>query len=322
MRIGHVEIKGYAALAPMAGVADRAFRQICVDFGAAYTVGEMVSSKGLCFGEKKSKELLVLDASARPAAIQLFGDDPDYMARAADMALAFQPDILDINFGCPAPKIVGNHCGSALLKEPRLCEKIVRAVADAVPVPVTAKIRKGFNKDEDVAVEIARACEAGGAAAVTVHGRTRAQMYAPPSDRECIRRVKAAVRIPVIANGDIVTAADAASMYEETGCDLVMIGRGALGAPWLFTEIQALLNEGRTLPPPPPSRRMAVLYRQIEMAVSFKGEKVALLEARKHAAWYMRGLRGGAAYRTAAGKITTLEQLAELCARVIAENEE
>ena len=319
MRIGNVEIKGYAALAPMAGVADRAFRQICVDFGAAYTVGEMVSCKGLTYGDKKSRELLVLDETTRPAAVQLFGNDPATMAKAAQLALDSRPDILDINMGCPAPKIAGNGCGSALLKDPKLCEAIVRAVKDAVPIPVTAKIRKGYDAGDDVAVEVARACEAGGADAVTVHGRTRAQMYAPPVDRDCIRRVKAAVRIPVIANGDIMAARDAATMYEDTGCDLVMVGRGALGAPWLFTEINTLIGEGRTLPSPPLSRRMAVLYRQTALAVEFKGEKVALLEARKHAAWYMRGLRGAAGYRSAAGQITTLEDLAQLCARVIEE---
>ncbi len=321
MFIGNVEIKGYAALAPMAGVADRAFRQLCVDLGAAYTVGEMVSCKGLCYGDRKSRELLVLDRTARPAAVQLFGDDPQIMAKAAVLALEAQPDVIDINFGCPAPKIAGNHCGSALLKEPQLCERIVRAVADAVDVPVTAKIRKGFSKGDDVAVEVARACEAGGAAAITVHGRTRDQMYAPPVDIDCIRRVKQAVNVPVIGNGDIYTAQDAVRMYEETGCDLVMVGRGALGAPWLFTEINALLGEGRLLPPPPLSRRMMLLYKQVEAAAVYKGEKVALLEARKHAAWYMRGLKGAAALRTAAGSITTLQELAQLCAQVIEQGE-
>jgi len=321
MYIGNVEIKGYAALAPMAGVADRAFRQLCVDHGAAYTVGEMVSAKGLTFGDRKSKELLVLDDDARPSAVQLFGDDPAIMAQAAKMAMDVRPDIIDINFGCPAPKIAGNHCGSALLREPKLCEAIVKAVADAVSVPVTAKIRKGYNKGDDVAVEVARACEAGGAAAVTVHGRTRDQMYAPPVDIDCIRRVKEAVHIPVIGNGDIYTAADAARMYEQTGCDLVMVGRGALGAPWLFTEINALLGEERTLPPPPLSRRMMLLFKQVSRAAELKGEKVALLEARKHAAWYMRGIKGAAALRTACGTITTLDELAQLCAKVIAENE-
>ena len=196
----------------------------------------------------------------------------------------------------------------------------MKAVKDAVPIPVTAKIRKGFRRGDDVAVEVARACEAGGADAITVHGRTRDQMYAPPNDRECIARVKAAVKVPVIANGDIVTAADAASMYEETGCDLVMIGRGALGAPWIFTEIHALLHEGRTLPAPPLSRRMAVLYRQTELAAKLKGEKVALLEARKHAAWYIKGIHGAAAYRQQVGMLESVEQLEELAFNIVREN--
>ena len=321
MFIGNVEIKGFAALAPMAGVADRAFRQICVDFGAAYTVGEMVSCKGLCFGDRKSRELLVIDKETHPAAVQLFGDDPAIMAKAAQAAIEYRPDIIDINFGCPAPKIVGNHCGSALLNEPHLCEQIVRAVSDAVSIPVTAKIRKGFRKGDDVAVEVAKACEAGGAKAITVHGRTRDQMYAPPADWDCIRRVKQAVSVPVIGNGDITTAADAAAMYEQTGCDLVMVGRGALGAPWIFTEINALLGEERLLPPPPLSRRMSILLRQTQLAAEYKGEKVALLEARKHAAWYMRGLHGAAELRTAAGTVSTLEDLARLCAAALEKNE-
>lgn len=321
MKIGSVEITGRAALAPMAGVADRAFRRICVEYGAAYVVGEMVSSKGLCFSDAKSRELLVLDEEERPAAVQLFGDDPDVMARAAQAAMAYRPDILDINMGCPAPKIAGNHCGSALMREPELCRRIVAAVAAAVPVPVTAKIRKGYARDESNAVEVALAVEAGGAAAVAVHGRTRDQMYAPPADWDIIRQVKRAVSIPVIGNGDVTTAAEAAALYEQTGCDLIMVGRGALGAPWLFAQIEAYLQHGRTLPAPPVSARMTVLYRQIELAAALKGERVALREARKHAAWYMRGLRGAAGFRSEAGQISTLDDLAALCRRVIQAND-
>ena len=266
---GGVEITGKAALAPMAGVADRAFRRICVEYGAAYVVGEMVSSKGLNFGDRKSAELLELGEEERPAAVQLFGDDPEQMARAARLAMAVRPDAIDINMGCPAPKIAGNHCGSALMREPELCRRIVRAVAEAVEVPVTAKIRKGYGRDEVNAVEVAQACAAGGAAAITVHGRTREQMYAPPVDWEIIRRVKEAVDIPVIGNGDVTSAAQAAALYEQTGCDLVMVGRGALGAPWLFAQINAYLQEGRVLPDPPVAKRMTVLLRQISLAVEY-----------------------------------------------------
>ena len=317
---GGVEITGKAALAPMAGVADRAFRRICVEYGAAYVVGEMVSSKGLNFGDRKSAELLELGEEERPAAVQLFGDDPEQMARAARLAMAVQPDAIDINMGCPAPKIAGNHCGSALMREPELCRRIVRAVAEAVEVPVTAKIRKGYGRDEVNAVEVAQACAAGGAAAITVHGRTREQMYAPPVDWEIIRRVKEAVDIPVIGNGDVTSAAQAAALYEQTGCDLVMVGRGALGAPWLFAQINAYLQEGRVLPDPPVAKRMAVLLRQISLAVEYKGERVAMREARKHAAWYMRGLRGAAGLRARAGTLETFDDLRRLCEAVMQEN--
>jgi len=322
VKIGEIEITGKAALAPMAGVTDRAFRRLCASYGAAFVVGEMVSSKGICMTDRKSRELLTLDDEERPAAVQLFGDDPATMAAAARQAVEYaRPDWLDINMGCPAPKIAGNHCGSALMRDPGLCGRLVRAVRDAVDVPVTVKIRKGYSQDEVNAVEVALACEAGGAAAITVHGRTRDQMYAPPVDWDIIRQVKQAVRIPVIGNGDVVDARSAAKMYEQTGCDLVMVGRGALGAPWVFAEIEAYLTHERWRLPPPVAMRMAVLYRQVEDTVRFKGEKVALLQARKHAAWYVRGLRGAAEFRREAGAIRTLADLEAFCARVIAASE-
>lgn len=318
--IGRQEIRGFAALAPMAGVADRAFRRLCVDYGAAYVVSEMVSCKGLCFGDRKSEELLMLDEDEHPAAVQLFGDDPDIMARAAEKALAAGPEIIDINMGCPAPKIAGNHCGSALMREPELCRRIVAAVAGAVDVPVTVKIRKGYSRQEVNAVEVALACEAGGAAAITVHGRTRDQMYAPPVDWDIIREVKRAVKVPVIGNGDVTDAASAAALYEHTGCDLVMVGRGALGAPWVFAQIQAYLGSGMRLPDPPVEKRMAVLLRQARLTAELKGERIALREIRKHAAWYMRGLRGAAGFRAKAGEVETLDDLAVLCVQATEAN--
>ncbi len=304
-------------MAPMAGVADRAFRQLCFGYGASFVVGEMVSSKGLTYGDRKSAELLQLDDDCRPAAIQLFGDDPETMARAAVMALDYKPDWIDINFGCPAPKIAGNHAGSALMREPDLCRRIVQAIKDAVPIPVTAKIRKGYSKDEVNAVDVAMACEAGGADAVTVHGRTRDQMYAPPVDIEIIRQVKKALSIPVIGNGDVMDARSAAEMYERTGCDMIMIGRAALGAPWIFEQVDAYLSRNEKLPSPSVSDRMNILIRQVEMMVENKGERVGLLEARKHAAWYMNGMRGAAAFRREAGTIKTLDDLKSLCDRVV-----
>lgn len=323
MKLGNIEIHGHAALAPMAGVADRAFRMLCKEYGAAFTVSEMVSAKGLCYGDTKSRELLVLDDAERPAAIQLFGDDPAIMREAAQIAVEVaHPEWIDINMGCPAPKIAGNHCGSALMREPALCGQLVKAAAEAVDVPVTAKMRLGYSKDEKNAVTVAKECEQNGAAAVTVHARTRDQMYAPPVDWNGIREVKAALSIPVIGNGDVYDAKAAAAMFEQTGCDMVMVGRGALGAPWVFAEIEAYLENERWLLPKPTAQRMAVLYRQAELAAGFKGEKVALLQARKHAAWYMRGLRGAADFRRKAGEIHSLEDLQALCAEVVRANED
>lgn len=317
MKIGTVQIDGYAALAPMAGVTDRAFRRLCRDMGASFTVGEMVSAKGLTYGDRKSDELLALEPDVRPAAVQLFGDDPAILAEAARRAMRYQPDWIDLNMGCPAPKIVGNHCGSALMREPELCRRLVQAVKEAVPVPVTVKLRKGYDRQHVNAVEVALACEAGGADAIAVHGRTREQMYAPPVDWNIIRQVKQAVRVPVIGNGDVTDARSAAALYEETGCDHILVGRGALGRPWIFSQIQAYLEHGTLLPDPPVSRRMALLMGQVQQTVAEKGEYIALLQARKHAAWYMTGLRGAAALRRQAGELKTLEDLAALCLAVI-----
>lgn len=322
MQLGKFTFSKTAALAPMAGVADAAFRRLCVGYGAAFTVSEMVSAKALTFGDAKSRELMQLCDRERPAAIQLFGDDPETMAKAARLAMAEQPDWLDINMGCPAPKIAGNHCGSSLMREPELCRRIVKAVCEAVPVPVTVKIRKGYSKTEVNAVEVALACESGGAAAITVHGRTRDQMYAPPVDWDCIRQVKQAVSVPVIGNGDVTTPEQAAALYEQTGCDLIMIGRGALGSPWIFESVNAFLQDGILLPEPTVEQRMDVLCRQIEWAAALKGERVALLEARKHASWYMRNLRGAAVFRGEAGTLCTLADLRNLCYRVIKAQQE
>lgn len=320
MKIGNLDIHGHAALAPMAGVADRAFRRLCVDHGAAFVTTEMVSAKGLCYGDRKSRELLILDEGEHPAAIQLFGDDPAIMAKAASLVMEFHPDVIDVNMGCPAPKIAGNACGSALMRDPDLCRRIIEAMVREVDVPVTAKIRKGYDKQHVNAVDVAKAVEAGGAAAITVHGRTRDQMYAPPVDWDIIREVKKAVSVPVIGNGDVVDARSAAAMFEQTDCDMVAIGRAALGAPWIFTQIEAYLTHEANIPDPPVSRRLELLFRQTRMAVEHKGEKIALLQARKHAAWYMRGLQGAAKLRTQACSIETLADLERLCFEVMKEN--
>ena len=316
MKIGNVEIKGHACLAPMAGVTDRAFREICVDFGAAYVVGEMVSCRGLTYNNVKTKELLELSDNERPAAVQLFGNEPEIMAQAAVMAMEYRPDIIDINMGCPAPKIAMNGMGSALMKDPELCGKIVSAVKAAVDIPVTVKMRKGWDKNSVNAVEVARICEAAGADAITVHGRTREQQYMPSADWDIIRQVKKAVNIPVIGNGDVTSADLAARMLEDTGCDLVMIGRGALGNPWIFHEISMLIGHERPSLPVSNAERISVLLRHVSKICEYKGEKIGMREARKHAAWYFKGIHGAAALRRQAVQLETFEDLIELCKQI------
>lgn len=304
----------------MAGVADRAFRELCVSYGAGYVVSEMVSSKGLTMHDRKSKELLFLSEKERPAAAQIFGDNPEIMAKSAVACLEFRPEVIDINMGCPAPKIAGNGGGAALMKDPQKAEDIIRAVVDAVDIPVTVKIRAGWDKDSINAVEMAQRAERAGASAVTVHGRTKLQMYAPPVDLGIIAQVKKSVDIPVIGNGDITDGLSAAKMLEETGCDMVMVGRGALGRPWVFSQIQAFLNHEAILPEPPVSERMTVMVKHIKLLCQYKGERVGIREARKHAAWYIKGIRGAAKYRQQVGALESVEQLEELAYTICREN--
>lgn len=318
MNIRNLEIKGHAALAPMAGVADRAFRELCTSYGAAYVISEMVSSKGLTMQDKKSKELLFLSDEERPAGAQIFGDNPEIMAEAALKTLSFKPDFIDINMGCPAPKIAGNGGGSALLKNPPLISKIVESVVKASPIPVTVKIRIGWDSETINAVEVAKRIEAAGADALTVHGRTRTQMYAPPVYLDEIANVKKAINIPVIGNGDIVDGKSAKRMLDETGCDFLMVGRGALGRPWLFSEINSYFENGTVSDEPDIAERIAVMIKHIELICKYKGERVGMREARKHAAWYIKGIRGAAAFRQEVGTLSDMDQLHELARRVIA----
>lgn len=321
MKIGNLEIDSRSAgLAPMAGVADMAFRELCVEYGATYVVSEMVSSKGLTMCDRKSKKLLVLSDKERPAAAQIFGNAPEIMAESARSTLQFKPDVIDINMGCPAPKIAGNGGGSALLKDPVLAEKIIKAVVDAVDIPVTVKIRIGWDSDNINAVEMAKRAENAGAKAITVHGRTKMQMYAPPVDTDTIALVKKSVSIPVIANGDITDGLSAAKMIEKTNCDYLLVGRGALGRPWVFSQISAYLKNEVILPEPPLSEQMRVMVKHIERICEYKGEKVGIREARKHAAWYIKGIRGAAQYRQQVGALSSVEELRELAYKIITEN--
>lgn len=317
MKIGNVEIKGRAALAPMAGVADMAFRELCVEYGAAYVVGEMVSSKGVTMHDRKSDSLMMISEKERPAAIQIFGSEPATMAEATVKASTFTCDIVDINMGCPAPKISNNGNGSALMKNPELAAEITASCVKAITLPVTVKMRSGWDSEHINAVELAKLCEQAGAAAITVHGRTRMQMYAPPVNTDIIRRVKQAVSIPVIGNGDIDSPAGAEEMYKLTGCDLVMVGRGALGRPWIFSRINHYFETGEILPEPPIEERMQVMVRHIEKLCSYKGDYIGMREARKHAAWYIRDIRGAAGFRNEIGTLTSLDELKTLAEKIV-----
>lgn len=320
MKIGNLEIKDKASLAPMAGVADRAFRELCRGYGAAYTVCEMASAKGISLGDKKSAELLSITDTERPAGSQIFGNSPEIMAIAAEKALEYSPDFIDINMGCPAPKVAASGGGALLMKSPQLAEDIVRAVVRASTVPVTVKMRSGWDDNSINCVELAKRCEQAGAAAITIHGRTKVQMYAPPVNIDIIREVKNAVSIPVIGNGDVVDGKSAARMLEETGCDMLMVGRGALGRPWIFAEINAYLNHEVILPEPTVTQKMHIMLKHIEKICEYKGEYVGIREARKHAAWYTKGIHGAANYRARIGLINSIDELREIALELIAQN--
>ena len=315
LNIGNKKISGWAALAPMAGVADRAFRELCICHGAAVTFGELASAKGIVLGDAHSAFYLECFEPERPFGSQLFGSEPETMAKAALKALEFKPDFIDINMGCPAPKVaISSKGGSALLKDPILAGEIVKAVKSvAGDTPVTVKMRTGWDENSIVAPRLAEICELNGADAITVHGRTRKQMYAPPCDLETIKNVKNSVSVPVIANGDITDGPSAMNMYEKTDCDFVMVGRAAEGNPWVFEKINAYMEKGVILPDVTLDERLETLVLQTKKMIEYKGERTAFLECRKHAAWYLKGFRGAAALRTECGKITSMQGLLDLC---------
>lgn len=309
MRLGNLEIQGDLVLAPMAGVTDLAFRTICAELGAAVTVTEMVSSRALIYQDKKSRSLL----HKTPIGIcgaQIFGNDPSVMADGAALALeASGADFIDINMGCPMPKIANNGDGSALMKDPEKAARIVEAVVRAVPVPVTVKMRKGWDKGSCNAPELAAMLEQAGAAAIAVHGRTKTMLYSGVADWDCIHAVKEAVKIPVIANGDIFTAEDAARCKARTGADMLMLGRTTFGDPWVFEQAQAALR-GEAVPETPPlCDRVDTALRQFHLAAQDKGEHIACLEARKHFAWYLRGVAHSGYYKEKISAISTMDEI-------------
>lgn len=311
MKIGNIEIENCLALGPMAGVTDLPFRLLCKEMGCNMLYTEMVSAKAILYKNKNTKELLNIDKNEHPVGVQLFGSDPDIMAQIAAQVEEGECDFIDINMGCPVPKIVNNGEGSALLKQPKLVEEILTKMVKAVNKPVTVKIRKGFENGTVYAVEIAKIAESCGVSAIAVHGRTREQYYSGKADWDVIKDVKKAVKIPVIGNGDIFSAEDAKAMKEYTGCDGLMVARGARGNPWIFREIKEYLENGNIINKPTINDIREMIIRHAKMLVEYKGEYTGIREMRKHIAWYTAGLPHSAELRRMCNQIETMENLVE-----------
>ena len=308
-----IEVSQTAALAPMAGVADTSYRQLCAEMGAVMTVSEMISAKGLCYDSKGSAELCMITAQERPTGLQLFGNEPEFIAKATCILQEYHPDWIDLNMGCPVAKVVNAGAGSALMKTPELAVQCVKAAVKESSVPVTVKMRIGWDEKHINAVSFAQMMEQAGASALTVHGRTKQQLYSGQADWDIIRQVKEAVKIPVIGNGDIKNAQDCERMYQQTGVDLVAIGRASYGNPWIFKEIR-YFYDGLPYTPPTPEERMNMMLRHIGMILehSEKPPHLAIREARKHASWYMTGLKNAAAFRAKCYQLNSYEEARQM----------
>ncbi len=317
MKIGTLQLANNLFLAPMAGVTDKAFRLIAKPFGPALMYTEMVSGKGLHYKSNKTSALLEAEDAEKPVAAQIFGHDPEIMGEIATEALDYGAVMIDINMGCPAPKIVNNGDGSAMMKDPQNAGKVIAAVRKAVSVPLSVKFRMGWDDAHINAVEFAKIAEANGADAVTVHGRTREAFYSGTANWDIIRQVKEAVSIPVIGNGDVVDGISAKALLQETGCDGIMVGRAAQGNPWIFRNILHYLETGEALPPPSLEERVSVASRHLELLVKFKGDRRGILEARKHMSWYFKGIPGGAPLREQFNKASTFQEMTALLSGIL-----
>ena len=320
MRIGDVVLENEVFLAPMAGVTDLAFRLICKEYGSGLLYTEMINAKALCYDDEKTKGMLKIEEEEHPVAVQIFGSEPEFIAGATEILNEHSNEILDINMGCPAPKVVKNGDGSALMKTPQLAAKVIEAAAKKSKKPVTVKFRKGWDDDSINAVEFAKMAEASGAQAITIHGRTRAQYYSGTADWDIIEEIKNVVKIPVIGNGDIVTIEDAINIRKKTGCDAIMIGRGAQGNPWIFNRINHYMKTGEILPEPTSEEKIRTAIKHFNLAIKEDGEYVAVREMRKHLGWYLKGMKKSARLRDEINKLESADEVVGRLEAYIAES--